>query len=110
MEFLSAVECEWDETIVLHASIGDYIVMARRNGNDWFIGAIGDENTHKLGIDFSFLESGKYHMKYYQDGINADRHGSDFKKQLRLINSTDQIQIKLAPGGGWAAHLIKADR
>ena len=59
-----------------------------------------------LTIDFSFLDEGKYSIEIYADGINADRHASDYKKTVRNISSKDKLKIKMAPGGGWAARVV----
>jgi len=105
MEFLSKVPTVWDDTRVLDAKIGDYIAIARKSGNDWYLGVMTDWSPRDLTIDFSFLDSGKYEIVFYRDGINADRYASDYKKEKRTITNKDRIKITLAPGGGWAAQL-----
>lgn len=103
MEFLGPVPSVWDETKVLQARIGDYVAMARRNGQDWYIGAMTDWTAREVEMDFSFLGDGKYRLAGFQDGINADRHGSDYKAVRREIGKKDKLTVSLAPGGGWAA-------
>lgn len=104
-EFLSRIPTVWEQTRVLAASVGDYVIVARKNGNDWSIGAMSDEETREFTLDFSFLEEGQYFMEMIEDGVNADRYASDYKKVTATISSTDQLKIKLAPGGGWVARL-----
>jgi len=106
MEFLSAVPAVWDETKVLNAKISDYIVVARRTGEEWYIGAMTDWDKRDLAFDLSFLGEGKYKMILYRDGDNADRNAIDYKKEVKTVNATDKLTIKLAPGGGWVARLI----
>ncbi len=104
MEFLSTVPTVWDYTKVLDAKVGEYILVARKNENRWFIGAMTDWNPRKLEIDFSFLDDNKeYQITIYQDGINADRNANDYKMIKRTITKNDKLEIQLAPGGGWAA-------
>lgn len=107
MEFLSVVPSIWDDTKVLDAKYGDYAVIARRNGNDWYVGAMTDWEKRDLEVDFSFLGEGDYTVDLYQDGINAERYGADYKKVTRTIRSTDKLNIHLASGGGWAARIYK---
>ncbi|MGD8780220.1 MAG: glycoside hydrolase family 97 protein [Ignavibacteria bacterium] len=107
MQFLSPVPCVWDETKVLHAKAGEYIALARRNGSEWYVGAMTDENPREFEIDFSFLGEGGYTMESYEDGINADKYGSDYKKNESDIIKDNKIKIKLAPAGGWAARIYK---
>src|SRR5690348_4636196 len=105
MEFLAAVPTEWDDTKVLDARIADYVVVARRNGRDWYIGAMNDWTPRELEVDLSFLPEGQFHMTAYQDGLNADRYGSDYKMTKSTVGRTTKLRIALAPGGGWAARL-----
>jgi len=105
MEFLTPVPTEWDETRVLEARIADYVVVARRNGRDWWVGAMNDWTGRDLDVDLSFLADGSYAMDAYQDGTNADRTASDYKKTASRVTKADKLKIHLAPGGGWAAHI-----
>jgi alpha-glucosidase len=105
MEFLGPVPTVWDETKVLSAQIGDYVVIARRHGNDWYIGAMTDWTERELDIDLSFLPAGTFKMLSYEDGVNADRLGSDYRKTITNVTSSTKLKIKLASGGGWAARI-----
>jgi alpha-glucosidase len=105
MEFLGPVPTEWDETKVLDASIADYVVVARRNGADWYVGAMTDWTPRALEIDLSFLPAGNFTMEAYQDGVNADRNASDYKKITTQVNRNTKVKLTLASGGGWAARI-----
>ena len=105
MDFLGPVPTEWDDTKVLDARIADYILVARRNGKDWWVGAMSDWTARDLDVDLSFLGDGSFTMDAYQDGVNADRAGSDYKKTTSRVTKNDNLKIHLAPGGGWAAHI-----
>ncbi len=101
MEFLTDVPTTWDDTKVLEAKVGDYLMIARRKGDKWYIGAMTDWTPREFEIDFSFLSPGLHSIKIWQDGINADKNASDFKFFQQPITSSEKIKIKLAPGGGW---------
>jgi alpha-glucosidase len=105
MEFLAPVPTEWDETRVLDARIADYVVVARRSGRDWYVGAMTDWIPRNLEIDLSFLPEGNFTMEAYQDGVNADRNASDYKKTTTRVNRTTNLKLSLASGGGWAAKI-----
>lgn len=60
----------------------------------------------KFGIH-NFLNSGQYTMDCYQDGLNADRYGNDYKRTTLKITKNKKLEIKLAPAGGWAAIIYK---
>ncbi|MGK9369312.1 glycoside hydrolase family 97 protein [Melioribacter sp. Ez-97] len=104
LDFLSIVPTVWDDTKVLDAKAGDYALVARRSGDKWFVGAMTDWNSRTLKLDFSFLDEDRdYEITIYQDGINADRNGNDYKIVRSTVRKGDMIEINLAPGGGWAA-------
>ena len=108
MEFLKPVPTVWDETRVLAAQLGDYVVIARRRGQDWYIGAMTDWTSRTLDIDFSFLPGGRFQMVAYEDGPNADKMGHDYKVTTSNdIDRTKKLTIRLASGGGWAARIYK---
>lgn len=107
MSFISRIPTTWDETVVLKGAVGDYIAVARRKGENWYIGAMTDWNPRTLELDFSFLPDGQYQMGVFKDGVNADRFAEDYALEENLINPDGELSIKLAPGGGWAAILTK---
>jgi len=105
LDFLSKVPTVWNETRVLEAKMADYVLVARRNGAQWYVGAMTDATPRELNLDLSFLDDRAYEMMIYQDGINADRNGNDFALIRKTVSRADRLPIKLAPGGGWAAVL-----
>ena len=107
MEFLSMVPTVWDETVVLEAKIGDYIIVARRRNDDWYIGSMTDWSSREFEIELNFLEKEHYRAILYADGINADRYASDYMKIGKSVSRDDKMKIKMAPGGGWVAQFIR---
>lgn len=107
MEFLSVVPTVWDTTVVISAEVADHVLIARKNGNDWFIGGMCNEESHQLKIDLSFLDEGNYKMLSFEDGTNASRYASDFIKKEENVNAEQVIEIQMAQGGGWAAWIRK---
>ncbi len=107
MEFLSRVQTVWDETRVLEAKVGDYVVVARKSGAEWYIGAMTDWTPREIEVDFGFLGTGEYQADIFADGINASKYAADYKRTNATVKAGDKLKIKLAPGGGWAARLFK---
>ncbi|MGA8438431.1 MAG: glycoside hydrolase family 97 protein [Candidatus Sulfotelmatobacter sp.] len=105
MEFLGPVPSVWDDTKVVDGRIAEYVVVARRSGSDWYVGAMTSWTPRELEIDLSFLPDGNYSMTSYQDGVNAARYGSDYQQIKAKVDKTTKLMIKLAPGGGWAARI-----
>lgn len=105
--FISKFPTVWDETKVLAASISNYIAVARKSGDNWFVGAMTNSQARELELEFSFLDDGEYTIEIFEDGVNAHRFGNDYKKIVRKVTKNDVIKLKMAPGGGWAARMYK---
>jgi alpha-glucosidase len=108
MELLGGLPTLWDETIILDARVGEYIISARKKGNDWFIGGLGDWSERDIDIRFDFLDDGNYRGTICRDGINADRYAADYVIRKNLpVKKNDSVRIHLAPGGGFLIRLDK---
>jgi alpha-glucosidase len=105
--FIVKVPTTFDETVPLDGKVGEYVSLARKKGDTWYVGAMTNWTARVLTIDFSFLGTGDYEAVIFKDGINADRDGTDYKKEEIRISSRTKLSIKLAPGGGWAARFEK---
>ncbi len=103
VNFISQIPTVWDETRVLHAAIGDYIAVARKKGDKWYIGAMTDWTPRELELDLSFLNDGTFNMEVFKDGINADRFAEDYKIETTHVTKNSKVKAQMAPGGGWVA-------
>jgi len=104
-DFIVNIPVVWDDIIGLDGRIGDYVLLARRSGKEWFAGALTDWTSRDLELDLSFLPAGEYTMEIFQDGINADKYAGDYKRLKQSVRSGDKMKIHLAQGGGWAARI-----
>jgi alpha-glucosidase len=106
--FIAHVPTTWDKTVVPAARVGDYLVVARQKDDDWYLGAMTDWDARTVTIRLSFLDPhATYEMEFFRDGINADRNAMDYKKEVKEVTCGQELTIDLAPGGGWAARLVK---
>jgi alpha-glucosidase len=104
--YIRKVPAVWDETKVLEAKVGQYILVARRSGNSWFLGGMTSWEPREFTVDLSFLPAGKsFSAEIFSDGINADRDATDYKKETKTLGNGDKISIRMAPGGGWCARI-----
>ncbi len=106
-KFIQDVPVDWDETRVLHARIGDYITVVRkdRHSNDWYLGSITDEHGRTLQTPLSFLDKHKtYRAEIYCDGLNAnwETNPLSYKIEQKIVNTNTVLTLRLAPGGGTA--------
>jgi alpha-glucosidase len=105
MEFLAAVPTVWDETRVLDARIARFLIVARRHGRKWYVGAMTDWTSRDISVPLAFLGKGKFVATSYEDGINSDRWADDYVRQQRTVGADDTLRIHLAPGGGTAIRI-----
>jgi alpha-glucosidase len=110
MELLSAVPTTWDETRALDGRVADYVLVARRSGDEWYVGAMTDEERRTLTLDLSFLGDGAWTMDAWQDGPNADRDGRDYRRTTGSVTRGQRVELHLAPGGGYAARIRRTAR
>lgn len=107
LKFMAETPTTWDETKVLEGKIGKYVVIARRSGEDWYIGGMCDWDGKEVDIDLSkiLLPDTEYKAEIISDGANAGRVGTDFKYCVKSLTSADKLKLKMAPGGGFAVKL-----
>jgi len=108
LNYLAAMPTVWDETIPLDGKVGDYAVIARRKGADWFVSGITDWTGRKVNVNFDFLGNEKYNAEIFTDGANANRVGRDYKRTVKQIGKGDTMEIEMANGGGFAIKLTAA--
>jgi len=106
-DFITKVPTVFDKTVPLDGKVAEYVAISRRKGDTWYVGAMTNWTPRELTIDFSFLGEGEWSAVVFQDGINAGRDATDYKKETITISSADKLKINLAPGGGWAARIEK---
>lgn len=109
MKFLSAVPTVYDESKALKAKIGEYAMVARRKGSDWYLGAMTNWEPKEIEVDFGFLERGvNYTADIYFDAANAAEDAEQYVHQVKEVNSTTKMNVKMAPGGGFAIMMKKS--
>ena len=104
-DYIVKVPVVWDDLKVLQARTGDYLLLARQSGKNWFVGGLTDWSARDMELDLSFLGEGDYVMEIFEDGINADRYASDYRHKMLEVRSGVRMNIHLAPGGGWTAKI-----
>ena len=105
--FIASVPTVWDETIALDGKVAEYIAMARRSGDVWYVGALTGWQARELHLDLSFLPQGEYKVEIFQDGANADMLATDYKHYESNLPADRKLVATMAPGGGWVARISK---
>lgn len=105
LALLSSMPTTWDETRVLQAKVGEYIVTARRSGSTWYIGGLTNWTPRDFTLDLSFLGAGNFALDLFRDGPNADRAAVDYAREQRALPAGEALRVHLAPGGGFVAKI-----
>ena len=105
--FMRTAPTVWDETRGLAGRIGAFAAVARRQGAVWHVGAMTDWTARELDIQTDFLGSGVWTAEIFEDGVNADRNATDWRRRTAEVRAGDRLHVKMAPGGGWAARFVR---
>lgn len=107
-EFLKAVPATWDETRVINGRPARFITIARRSGQEWYVGSITNWDPRDIDLPLAFLGAGSYNAEIYADGPNAATDAKDSVVNRQRVDAKTTLKLKLAPGGGCAIRLTPA--
>jgi alpha-glucosidase len=107
MDLLGSLPTTWDETKILEAKVGGYLVTARQKGQHWYIGGMTDWTERDFDIKLDFIGSSAYTLTAYTDGLNAERYAADYTIKTTVVKKNDVYHVHLAPGGGFLLKLVK---
>lgn len=102
--FIKAVPAAWDETRGIAGYPGEYVVVARRKGKEWYVGAITNGNSREIDIPLAFLPAGEFSAEMWSDGAAPAQTVAD----RRGVTGTSVLKAKLAPAGGCAVRISPA--
>jgi alpha-glucosidase len=105
-QFIASVPVLWDDTKVLSAKLGDHVVVAKRSGEQWFIGGMTAERKAPLELDvkLDFLPEGaSFTLTSFEDGVNADRQAMHYVKRVQTVRRGDVVKLRMVRNGGYAA-------
>ena len=113
-QFIRDVPTDWEESRALAGEVGDYVVFARkeRGGEDWYLGALTDEDARKLSVSLDFLSPDKnYEAQIYRDGADADWKTNPYAMVIakKAMKRGDTLQLDLATSGGAAIRFKALD-
>lgn len=113
-QYISEIPTVWDEVVPVEGKVAEYVAVAKRNGNTWYLGGMTDWNARDMEINLSgFLDGGRWNVELYADGVNADRSARDYSKTDYVVDidkgENAVLDIHMAPGGGFAARFTPAE-
>ena len=103
LDFLKAVPTTWDDTRVIAGEVGDFIAVARRRGDTWYVGAMTAGPPRTLEIPLGFLGQGRFEAEVWKDAYEADDYPDRLMKEKKSVSAKDTISAQMASAGGWVA-------
>ena len=100
--FISKIPTTYDETVALDGKVGEYVAIARRKGDTWYVGGLSNWSSREMTVSLSFLDKGVYTAEIFRDGMNADKDPTDYKRETIDVSNTDKLPVNMANGGGFA--------
>jgi alpha-glucosidase len=94
---LVAIPATWDDTVCLAAKVGEFVAIARRQGGEWWIGAMGDRRPREAEIPLGFLGRGRFRAEVFRDELTSP---SRLARETKEVASGDVLRFALAPAGG----------
>jgi alpha-glucosidase len=105
-DFLKLVPTVWDDIRFISGYPGDYVAIAKRSGDKWFVGVLNNSIGKSIGLKLDFLPAGNYETETWADTKNSDKDPKELKKVKQQVKSGDIIKVTMAKNGGFVA-LIK---
>ena len=107
-KFIAEFPTVWNETVVLDGAFSDYVAMARRSGDTWYVGVFSDWTARKVELDLSkILGEGDYTAEVFRDGPNADMLGEDYVREVVALPTSRKVVADMAPAGGYVMKITK---
>lgn len=105
--FMAAVPTVWDECKSLCGEVGEYVGIARRNGQTWYVGVLTNWTPRDLTLDLNKIGAANRQVEIFRDGVNADKFAEDYVHETLTVPANGQLKIHLASGGGFTLKLSK---
>jgi alpha-glucosidase len=106
-EFIETVPTTWDETLFLDGRPGEFIVVARRHGSDWYIGGITNDVPRRLSLPLRFLGPGEHGVTLFGDGSMDPERPNAIAVEQRAVSGDASLDVDLVTGGGFTAIIRK---
>lgn len=108
-DFLKAIPTSWDDTHALAGYPGDYVAVARRAGDTWYLAAMSDEEARTLDLPLAFLPTGRYRAEIWADSADPKAEATAVAETERTVTAADTLPASMAPAGGFVARLTPID-
>jgi alpha-glucosidase len=107
IDFLKVVPTVWDETRVLSGVVAEHLVIARRSGEEWYLGALNNSYSRVRTVKLDFLGPGRWHLRWWHDAADSSENAEHLSIEERDVTAADSLDLRMAPGGGAAARFVR---
>ncbi len=107
-DFIKAVPASWDETKFVNGRMGEFITVARKRGDEWYLGSITNWTSREVEMPLEFLGKGDYIAEVYADAADADLNPKHTSIEQKRVNASMKLKLNLASGGGAAVRFRPA--
>lgn len=107
LNYINTIPTTWDDVMPLSGVSNQYLAVARRKGDQWFIGSLNNDQDRSLTLDLSFLGDGDYAAEVFRDGDIADTAPASYKIETIDVPADRQLTISMKKIGGWVARIYK---
>ena len=107
IDFLKLVPTVWDETRVLSGVVAEHLVIARRSGANWYLGALNNGYTRVRSVKLDFLGAGKWQLRWWHDAADSGENAEHLEVEERVVSADDTLDLSMAPGGGAVLHFVR---
>jgi alpha-glucosidase len=104
LSMLAKIPTSWDDTKAVSGVVGEYVVIARRSGDDWYVGAMNDSRPREIEVPLRFLGEGRYRAEIYADGPKGEA-SQRLVRRAEEVGADDSLKVSLASAGGYLARL-----
>jgi len=106
-EFIKEIPTTWDETKVIDADLNEFITIARKKNNEWYVGTITNHAAREISVPLTFLDDSNYIAEIYSDADDVHENPNHLEKKTIPVTKKDIIKIKIAGGGGQVMRISK---
>jgi len=99
-DFLKIVPTVWDDIRFLGGYPGEWVAIAKRSGNSWYIGIMNNRVSRNVSVKMDFLLPGSYEAEIWADDKNADMQPARIRKLKKPVRPGEDLNVVMAKNGG----------
>jgi alpha-glucosidase len=104
--FIREVPTSWDATRVINGEPGEFVTIARRHGDEWYLGSITNWTARDVRVPLDFVGAGRYKAEIYEDAADAAENPKHVAIRQQTVRKGDTLTLRLASGGGCAIRFV----